>query len=808
MRIRFGLRRVVVVAMALAVVYTPAQVAAQDREGAFLPGSRPKVAQQSEDPQWGGRLAFVDADGDLWARSRHSDGPSIRIARDVQDFQMLDWSLAVLKRDGTLWLGEGALTEPLKQIDVGVAAFQLTLTRVGILRKDGTFRLAEPGFDPEDIATGVRSFQVSNHHVAVLGFDGTLWMHRGGVVDRLDRIAEGVASFQIDREWLAYVTQGGGRLMLSKTDFGKPFKFVEFARGVADFEMEIFVEMSETFPSRMHLAAVTAGRALLYGEGGSAALTAQRVTGVTGASRVHWADGQLGVGDSRGGLYLAHVAEQEAGQRTLGAFEYLGVAGAWRLTAEHDLLLHRGAGRWNVVDSRLAPPATGRAGPLASAAALAAAPRADSASERPAALSAKSAAAPVVVDVSSLRPWFTRRPMAMSTSSAGTKLAASALTPLVATSGASTSVCRSWSCFPSRGKDWNYAAKYIDNYSKARKSCIGFNGVNHCRPNIKDSRGRVWMPYLDIRIDGKSVCWDVGYLRKSSKNDRPGCSGFTYRDVQFLAMGATMRKGKTKFYVFPGEIRPNYYGIVPLDPNIYRNFRFEGHRYYSPWIRTLPTSKLSRVDRTGSGGGNSEWYFTNFAAAIREAGLFDGAGTIEKIAPRATGVRYSGGRADVYIRGFGHGSSLWADASELVQNHGYMGGAFSSPGPTVRAIRDWLFFNRIPAEKTRLFGHSMAGLDVTILGNLGWAETVNAYGVPSTMDNSYMVDRPYVDFTYYGRTNDWLTNGIFQNTIASRQNYGVDFHRMSSFGSFPNLVEPHSLVNSYGQNWADWRMFD
>src|SRR5262249_3450234 len=132
-------------------------------------------ADWKEEPRWGNRIGYVDAAGNLLVRVRRgSEKGFVTVARDVRDFQLLDWRLAVPGRDGTLRVGEESLKSPLQRVGENVAAFQVTPTRLAFVDAEGTLRVKDGAAEPRVAARGVRSFQVLDTRLAVLGFDGTL----------------------------------------------------------------------------------------------------------------------------------------------------------------------------------------------------------------------------------------------------------------------------------------------------------------------------------------------------------------------------------------------------------------------------------------------------------------------------------------------------------------------------------------------------------------------------------------------------------------------------------------------------------
>ena len=233
----------------------------------------------TEVPQWGGRLAFVDLRGDLKVRLRSDpEGTWIVVARQVRSFQLLDWSLVVLSEDGSLLDIEGALNAPPQAVAENVCAYQKTLTRLGILKCDGTLLVKEiPSLPPRPVAAGVEAFHLLEDRAAFRGTDGSLWVQDGGVVGDFHKIAEAVASFQIEQGWLAYLEAGAapgasgspGRLMMVEGSLllGTPVAPREVARGVSDFEMEVGVDSSVSFEKTLRLAVLTNEGVLRLGVG-------------------------------------------------------------------------------------------------------------------------------------------------------------------------------------------------------------------------------------------------------------------------------------------------------------------------------------------------------------------------------------------------------------------------------------------------------------------------------------------------------------------------------------------------------------
>jgi hypothetical protein len=275
------------------------------------------------------------------------------VAKDVADFQLMDWRIAVRKLDGSLWFASGALNEPLKKIDEDVAAYQMTLIDVGTLNTEGAFRYSTGG-PARTIATGVKSFQMQHTgRIGVLGNDGNLWLFEGGRPDgsAFKQVAAKVKSFQLEREWVGYLEEGPeARLMVAKGEhvWRNALSFSPVASGVEDFEGEITVEMKDGFPSRLHVAAVGKGGAILYGDAAEPAQIAFVSVG-SGAKEVHWAGNQLAVLDHGGNLRIASFTNE----RQFQGFQNYGHAEGFRLTPERALLVARTPNEVSIVNPRM-----------------------------------------------------------------------------------------------------------------------------------------------------------------------------------------------------------------------------------------------------------------------------------------------------------------------------------------------------------------------------------------------------------------------------------------------------------------------
>jgi hypothetical protein len=122
------------------------------------------------------------------------------------------------------------------------------------------------------------------------------------------------------------------------------------ARDITDFEGEVSVEFRGEFPSRLHLAAVSKKGAVLFGEAGEpAALTFRSIA--TEAREVHWAGHQLAILGQGGNLRVGALVKD--GQ--MKEFQNFGHAEEFRLTPERVLLVNRTPHEVSMIQPRLVP---------------------------------------------------------------------------------------------------------------------------------------------------------------------------------------------------------------------------------------------------------------------------------------------------------------------------------------------------------------------------------------------------------------------------------------------------------------------
>jgi len=322
----FSMQKITLIALALPGVLlgNPAQSA--DLKAGGEPVSQAQAVSgdaaskwrenSEESARWGGRMAYIDKKSDLRARQvRNENLDWAVLASNVKAFQLMDNRVGVLLNDGKLLFNIGALNTPLRLLDEDVAAFQISENRFGILSKAGDFKVREPGFEPYVAAQGIKAFHISPEGIAVLGLDNSLWVSKGsGLPLNFQKVADNVQAFQFEREWLGYVTDGG-KLMLGKLDLFSPTQYSAVMSGVADFEMEVFVDASKSFLSTAHLAAINANGTIFVGQSDKAeTLSVQAQSGMRPAKNVKWA-GQRLITETAAGVERAKFA---GGKRLAG----------------------------------------------------------------------------------------------------------------------------------------------------------------------------------------------------------------------------------------------------------------------------------------------------------------------------------------------------------------------------------------------------------------------------------------------------------------------------------------------------------
>ncbi|MCC6130895.1 MAG: hypothetical protein IT186_13305 [Acidobacteria bacterium] len=379
-----------------------------------------------ESPQWGGRMGYVDAAGNLKITLTYDPStPWVTVAKKVASFQLMDWRLAVLTKEGRLLFQEGELREPFREIDRDVKAFQMTLTQIGMLHADGTLRIKESGFATRTVAEGVKAFQVTfDGRVGILGNDGSLYHHHGGMItpESARLVARDVSSFQIEREWLLFVQnkEGVRRLMVAREAMEDAFHTlsepVAVTRNPGDFESEVEVDFGDfKKPSHLRLAVAMDGALQLF-EGNEPGLKAagSLSPGFSVAS-VNWTEGILAASGTRGEV---GVAFRQNG--AVGEFQVLGKAEEFALSVGGTVLVARDGKHLGLLEPVREPAPVARTSETEPAAVVlpSPVPRYAADSERQL-LVASTSRDGGSIGLSSLRSSFTRRPISLNGAATG-----------------------------------------------------------------------------------------------------------------------------------------------------------------------------------------------------------------------------------------------------------------------------------------------------------------------------------------------------------------------------------------------------
>jgi hypothetical protein len=221
-------------------------------------------------------------------------------------------------------------------IDYDVAAFQMNRLRIGILKTNGDFRLREPDLDIETLADDVVAFQITYDKLVILKSDHSLWAQWGR---KFKLLAENVTSFQLYRQYVAYVQDIEGepnRLMVA--EWSRDMEWFELAHGVVDFEMEVIVEPTKHFPSKVHLAVADTRGQLLYAESANLdQMKLQPVNVPTTPQKVRWASACLAVHGDNGDLVVSNLDTEGK----LGEWTKAGAVYDFRINNENVLALSR-----------------------------------------------------------------------------------------------------------------------------------------------------------------------------------------------------------------------------------------------------------------------------------------------------------------------------------------------------------------------------------------------------------------------------------------------------------------------------------
>lgn len=358
--------------------------------------------QWVEAPAWGGRIGYVDVNGNLFASVTLPDNSRskwVLLETDVADFQIMDWRIAVLKSNGKLMFAEGPLSSMLKDIDSNVSTFQMALTRLGYTKDDGRLFVKEHGFLPRLIATHIASYHIGFDKVGVLTNAKDLYVNVGGHIGSFMKIARNVDAFQLEREWIGIIQ--AKTLKIGKWGMSAE-KFIGVGDGVSDFELEVSVDIASQGKSRLHVAAVDASGRVSVGE--SAEPTVAMHVIHTGAKQAHWSGRQLLIQEIDGATKASMLLD-DASQ---GVEHDLGKPMFISANQEGAILVHRGLTGLNAIRTEAGRMLSPRSSDLARLDKL---PALDASVDWEEKELQNGASVPAInkLAISSIRPDFTRR---------------------------------------------------------------------------------------------------------------------------------------------------------------------------------------------------------------------------------------------------------------------------------------------------------------------------------------------------------------------------------------------------------------
>ncbi len=325
-----------------------------------------------EAPYWGGRIGYVDHLGNLRVRlltvePGADNADWVIVAKDVLDFQLMDWYVAVRKRDRTLWYARGPLNTPLVLVGKSVEAYQLTELGLGMLNERGELSVFTGVAYPRPMAAHVQAFQLTHHgRLGLLDQSGTLWLSDapswpGG---SFIAVRGNVQSFQLEREWVVVLDRDPARqLLVAKLEqVGQGADFAPVARGASLYHAELKLNDLST-PSALRVAVVTADQGLLVGETTQPPAVSWHVL-KRRPRDIEWVRGKLAEVDDQGNLDITDVeAADQSGTRSTR----IGTVRNFSINQEGWLAVERAVGEVSLIPPRLLPlpPPEGSASPTA-----------------------------------------------------------------------------------------------------------------------------------------------------------------------------------------------------------------------------------------------------------------------------------------------------------------------------------------------------------------------------------------------------------------------------------------------------------
>ncbi len=271
-----------------------------------------------ESPQWGGRVGYIDTNNILWVQSTtRPDEPWFKIAENVAEFQLMDWTFSYRTHSGDLFLVSGALNSKATLVDSDVSAYQMLITgRMGYLKQDNSFYVREKGYEPQKVATNVHAFHLLGDKIGFTGKNGGFWMQHGGTAYGFEKLAENVVDFQIEGNWVALqkIDKSGETHLWTANSDSNSMDFTRQLSGVEKFQMQAtFVAGGDEKPV-LHLAVIdVSGSAKILTQkidketkvAQNSFMTLKQIEGVYNS--VEWAGEQLALTTPNDGLKLAQL---------------------------------------------------------------------------------------------------------------------------------------------------------------------------------------------------------------------------------------------------------------------------------------------------------------------------------------------------------------------------------------------------------------------------------------------------------------------------------------------------------------------
>lgn len=383
-----------------------------------------------------------------------------------------------------------------------------------------------------------------------------------------------------------------------------------------------------------------------------------------------------------------------------------------------------------------------------------------------------------------------------------------------------------------------YCAPDLPTYEGSDNSCTGVittsKSIFHSRPAIGEWRptmheGRAGYVRINSGCSGvgnpDGICAVVTYSHKLMVADPIGqrenpafnCGG----QDQFWASG----RGWDSHEVFPGEITPEGWGLVPLSNRLF-DPGDTGALLDSGWQVLVPLGKrvsVNGIPGADYGKGDAYWVAqpVNIPSAVYDNSTFGGApgpgcwpGHSECWKPGGDGSRARAslvnGKWKITITGYmTDGMGPLRNTQDYVASLGTLAG-LNSGNPTVQAVMQFLDERQIPADQVELYGHSLGALDATVLFQLGYGTAAVGLATPLGVPSSALKSTPVGPYSaadrsirHYCGVNDpicnpylhpdvpfgfWLCTGYLNRC---RRDAGVDLVEINTGTGVLSNQNPH-----------------